>query len=96
MKKVRICFEVKGLGVDGSGAPAPAGMEFTIGEVPDDKYEEAMNSMKGLKAMEILRFLRLDSFASEHTESDFRLMSPEDYDQLYGNEEKGNTKSEED
>lgn len=84
MKKVRICFEVQGLAVEEDGAPAPAGMEFTMGEVPDDQYETAMNSVRAVKALDILRYLGLDSLASVHTESDFKLMTPEDYDKLYG------------
>lgn len=86
MKKVRVCFEVQGLAIDERGNPAPAGMEFTIGEVPDEKYEAAMKSVKAVKALDILHFVGLDSFASEYKESDFRLISPEEYDHEYGDE----------
>lgn len=87
MKKIRVCFEVQGLAIDEHGNPAPAGMQFTIGEVPDEKYEAAMESVKAVKAMGILHYLGLDSFASKYKESDFRLISPEEYDREYGDDQ---------
>ena len=38
MKQLRICFEVQGMAVDEHGNPAPAGMQFAVGEVTDEKY----------------------------------------------------------
>lgn len=87
MKKVRVCFEVQRLAIDANGNPAPAGMQFTIGEVPDEKYEAAMESVKAVKAMDILHYLGFDSFASKYKESDFRLIFPEEYDREYGDDQ---------
>lgn len=86
MKEVRICFEVQGLGVDENGNPCPVGMQFSIGEVSDEKYEsiDYFEAMKNVKVIDLLRELGLKTFAANRSEDDFRLISPEEYDQKYG------------
>lgn len=89
MKEVRICFEVQDMGVDEHGNPATAGMQLTIGEVTDEKYAEIdyFEATKDVKAIELLQSLGLKQLAAAHKESDFRIISPEEYDQKYGNED---------
>lgn len=88
MKKVRVCFEVQGMTEDEHGNPAPAGMQFTVGEVTDEKYAtiDYFGTLGGVKALDLLCELGFKSLASAHIESDFRLISPEEYDREYGDE----------
>ncbi len=76
------------MAVDEHGNPAPGGMQFAVGEVTDEKYAaiDYFETLKGVKALDLLRELGLETFASEHVESDFRLISPEEYDREYGDE----------
>lgn len=83
MYKLRICLEVNGLAEDEHGNPHPAGicleMEYP-GEqaITKEKYKELMNqvSISG-----ILKVAYLDSVVSPEN---CRLITPEEYDEKYG------------
>lgn len=88
MKKIRVCLEIQNAAVDEDGNPAPAGIQITIGEVPDNKYEKLdykklAAGLNKKKLLEMLSFL-----PGAHSEEDLRIITPEEYDAEYGDEEK--------
>lgn len=86
MKEVRVCFEIKNMSIDENGQPAPAGIKATIGNVPDEKFAQ-MDYMKvfgGVDILQIMRDLGLDEITKGRTAEDVRLITPEEYDRLYG------------
>lgn len=86
MKEVRICFEVRNLGVDENGNSVPAGMQFTLGEIEDEKYD-AINyfeAMAGVKGPDLLKAVGMGCLSKVYSEGDFRIISPEEYDEKYG------------
>lgn len=85
MKELRICFEIEGLAVDKYGEPCAGGVDITLGEVPEDKFQERYNRL--IKSLEIEQVLRLACMDSMFDETDCRIISPEEYDRLYGDEE---------
>ena len=85
MKKLRICLEVPGLAEDENGQPCPGGVCLTLG---DDNAEEITgeayrNLMKEINIAGILRMACLDGFCRPE---DCRLLTPEEYDEKYGEE----------
>lgn len=91
MKRVRICSEVHGMAADKTGNPVPAGMEFTLGEVTDEKYTEIVyyEATKGIKAIAWLKALGMEHIAAQHKEEDFKRITPEEYDMKYGDNDQG-------
>lgn len=86
MKKIRVCLEIQNAAIDEDGSPAPAGIQITIGEVPDDKYKEISYEklaagLNKKKLLEMLSFL-----PGPHSEEDIRVITPEEYDREYGEE----------
>lgn len=82
MKKVRICLEIDGLGEDELGNPCPAGVQIDLGETEHDiDYHELTEE---LNIPGILKFICLDHMVSPN---DVRVITPEEYDERYGDEE---------
>lgn len=83
MARVRICFEIDGLGVDEHGEACPAGLQIDYGEIPDlnDVSYEAL--AERIDVPELLRFLHLDHLPV----SAVRIITPEEYDEKYGEED---------
>lgn len=81
MARVRICFEIDGLGVDEHGEACPAGLQMDLGEsglvIP---YEELT---KGVDIPAVLKFIHMDHLPV----SAVRIITPEEYDQKYGEED---------
>ena len=80
MARLRVCFEINGLGEDEHGKPCPAGMQMDFGECSKDvPYVELtmnLNIREVLKAC-CLSFVPLSAV---------RIITPEEYDQKYGEE----------
>ena len=82
--KLRICFEIDGLGVDEDGNPVPAGLAMTLGETEKkvDYQEFAQNiSIEG-----VLKSVCLDGIVKPE---DVRIITPEEYDEKYGDAMEG-------
>lgn len=85
MKKLRICIEIQGLAEDENGNPCSAGLCMTLGEVPEECFAEKYNAfMRGIKIGEVLKIACLDGVISEDR---CRIITPEEYDEKYGDEE---------
>ena len=85
-KKIRICLEVQGLGEDELGSPRPAGVCLKLGdkdaeEMTDTEYKTFLQQVK---IEEVLRLVCLDKL---YTPADCRLITPEEYDREYGEDE---------
>ena len=81
--KLRICFEINGLGMDEEGNPAPVGLGMVLGETEKkiDYWEFARNiSIEG-----VLRVTCLDGIVKPE---DVRIITPEEYDEKYGDDER--------
>lgn len=78
MAKLRICFEVEDAATDEKGNPAPAGMCVTIGET--EKEIDYTELTKGLNTEAFLEAFGLDYMDLNR----IRLISPEEYDRIYG------------
>lgn len=82
MSKVIIYLEIDGLGEDEQGNPCPAGVKINLGETKQNiDYHELT---KDLNIPGILKMMFLDaSFRPD----DVRVITPEEYDERYGDEE---------
>lgn len=85
-KKIRICLEVQGLGEDELGSPCPAGVCLKLGDEDAEELTgaEYRDFMKDIKVEEVLRLAFLDH---QYTPADCRLITPEEYDREYGEDE---------
>ena len=82
MHKVRICLEINGVAEDDQGNPCPAGLQITLGETDEEiPYEELT---KDLDISKLLAGAGLSSFAKPE---DVTIITPEEYDERYGDEE---------
>ena len=86
MADIRICVEVAGLARDEAGRPCPGGMCLTLHcerEVSPEEYAELLKSvrMEGLLEMALL--------SGRVRPEDCRIITPEEYDRLYGEERDG-------
>lgn len=85
-KKIRLCLEVQGLGQDDFGTPCPAGVCLTLG---DEDAEEMTGAeyeafLQQVNVEEVLRLVCLDKL---YTPADCRLITPDEYDREYGEDE---------
>ena len=87
-KKIRICLEVQGLGEDECGTPCPAGICLTLGDEDAEELTgaEYRDYMQQVKIEEVLRLACLDKL---YTPADCRLITPEEYDREYGEDDHG-------
>lgn len=87
-KKIRICLEVQGLGEDECGTPCPAGVCLTLGDEDAEELTgaEYRDYMQKVKIEEVLRLACLDKL---YTPADCRLITPEEYDREYGEDDHG-------
>ena len=79
-KKIRICLEVQGLGEDELGSPCPAGVCLTLG---DEDAEE----LTGAEYEAFLQQVKVAFLDQQFTPADCRLITPEEYDREYGEDE---------
>lgn len=81
MARLRVCFEIDGLGVDKNGEACPVGLQMDLGEVSKDiPYEELAEDVN---IAAVLKFIHLDHIPV----SAVRIITPEEYDQKYGEED---------
>ncbi len=82
MKSLRICMEIGGLAEDANGNPCPGGVSLSLGMVPDESFEEKYSkAMDTISCEDVLEFIGL---AGVYPASNCRLLMPEEYDRLYG------------
>ena len=87
MRDLRICMEINGLAEDEGGNPCPGGVSLSLGMVPDEDFEDKYKQLvAGLDVNEVLKFICLDKTFSA---SDCRILTPEEYDRLYGEDDNG-------
>lgn len=82
MKEVRICMEIFGLGIDEDGNPCYGGVCSNFGKVPEERFQETYDQL--IKRISIENFLQLLFLDSFFTPADCRIITPEEYDQKYG------------
>ena len=80
--KLRICFEIDGLGVDEGGNPAPAGLAMTLGKT--EKKVDYQEFAKNISIESVLKTVCLDGIVKPE---DVRIITPEEYDEKYGDDE---------
>lgn len=86
MRELRICMEINGLAEDEKGNSCPGGMSLSLGMVPDENFEDKYKQLvAGLDVNEVLKLICLDEIFSE---SDCRIITPEEHDLLYGRDGK--------
>ena len=85
MKKVRICMEIQGLAQDEKGAPCPGGVCLTLGDDDAEEItgEEYRQMMEWISIPGVLKAAMLDGL---YEPEDCRLITPEEYDLKYGEE----------
>lgn len=86
MKDVILYFEVDDMSIDEeTGELGPAGIKLKIGQCDDEKYETVM---KGINTLETLQnFVAYIGLKDMFAGKDFRLITKEQYDERYGDEE---------
>ena len=78
MSRLRVCFEIDGIAEDEFGKPCPTGLQIDFGEATKDiSYDELT------KNIDIQEFLELACLSHIST-SDVRIITPEEYDEKYG------------
>lgn len=80
--KLRVCFEIDGLAEDEHGDPAPAGLAMTLGET--EKQVDYQEFVQNISIDGVLKFVCLDGIVRPE---DVRIITPEEYDEKYGDEE---------
>ena len=82
MNELRICFEVHGLAVDENGLPCPAGMQISFGQTEKEiNYKDLVES---ISIPGVLHFAALESTVKPE---DVKIITPEEYDERYGDRE---------
>lgn len=82
MAKVRICFEIDGLAEDEHGNPCPTGAQITLGET--EKNIDYHTMTRDLNIPNCLKLMCLDTIVKPEA---VRIITPEEYDERYGDEE---------
>lgn len=80
--KLRICFEIAGLAEDEAGNPAPTGLVMTLGETA--KEFDYWKLVRNVSIEGVLKTTCLDGIVKPE---DVKVISLEEYDQKYGDEE---------
>ena len=88
MKKTRICLEIQGLVKDKNGNPYPGGLCLTLGENadPEPTAAEYAELVDQISIEGVLKAAMLDGL---YTPADCRLITPEEYDREYGEDDHG-------
>lgn len=81
MSRLRFCFEIDRIAEDENGKPCPAGLQIDLGECSKDvAYEELT---KDVNIPALLKFICFEDVPA----SAVRIITPEDYDERYGDDE---------
>lgn len=88
MKDLKICYEVQGLAIDDEGNPVPAGLCLTLEGLTDENYDRAVKWISEADPTEVLPgFFGMDTLLKAHRPEDFRLISEEEYEEKYGEDD---------
>ena len=82
MKKLRLCLEIFGLAEDENGNKGPGGLCMTIGEIAEEKYDCVYKEM--VESVNLEGVLRTACLDGMFTSADCKIISPEEYDEKYG------------
>ena len=82
MKKVRICMEIDGLSRDEQGNPCPCGLEIELGET-----EQTIDYKELTKDLDVQEILNMTFLGGRVKPENVRVITPEEYDERYGDEE---------
>lgn len=77
--KLRICFEINGLGEDEYGNPAPAGLAVTLGETKAHVDYQELVQLVDIAG--VLKSVYLNDIVRPE---DVRIITPEEYNEKYG------------
>lgn len=82
MTKLRICAEINGLCEDENGNPCPGGFELLLDGFPEQGFKEKHKKlMESITPEMVLKEAGIDDVF--HPE-DCRIITPEEFDRLYG------------
>ena len=79
-KTLRLCLEITR--VDTENWPVPFGVSIELGEVPEKVFQERYELL--LQHIKPIGLLKLAGLEKMIREEDCRIISPEEYDQKYG------------
>lgn len=82
MNKVRICLEIDGIAQDEQGNPCPAGLQIDLGET-----DQTIDYQELTSALNIPGILNMTCLSAHVKPEDVRVITPEEYDERYGDEE---------
>lgn len=85
MPELRICAEINGLGEDENGKSCPGGIMMTLGDFPEDGFQKNYNQLMNRVTPE--SFLKAVGLLGVFQPQDCRIITPEEYDILYGDDE---------
>lgn len=85
MPDLTIHAEIQGLCEDENGNPCPGGIAITLGDFPEDRFQEKYNQLMNKVTPE--NFLKSVGLLGVFHSEDCRIITPEEYDTLYGDDE---------
>ncbi len=80
--KLRVCLEINGLAEDEFGNKCPAGVQISLGET--DKQIDYNELTKNINIEGLLKTMCLDEVVCPE---DVKIITPEEYDREYGEDE---------
>lgn len=85
MPDLMICVEIQGLCEDENGSPRPGGVAIKIADLPDEGFQEKYNQL--MEKITPESFLEAAGLSGIFQPEDCRIITPEEYDALYGGDE---------
>lgn len=85
MKDFNLYFEIKDMSTDDEGNLFPAGVKVTLARnITPEAHEEMLNRIKDVDEKSLMKWLNMDELFNVDKA---RLISQEEYERLYGDEE---------
>ena len=81
MAELRVCFEIKGLAEDENGEPCACGFQMSFGTTEKEIDYETLT--KNVNITAVLQYAGLSGIVKPE---DVKVITPEEYDRLYGEE----------
>ncbi len=85
MPKLRICAEINKLAEDENGNLCPGGIAIKITDLPDEGFQEKYNQL--MEKITPASFLEAVGLSGIFRSENCRIITPEEYDALYGGDE---------
>ena len=85
MSNLTIYAEIQGLCEDENGNPCPGGVEMKIAVLPDEGFQEKYAQL--MKEITTESFLEATGLLGMFRPEDCRIITPEEYNALYGDDE---------